>query len=344
MRPNPVQKLQISQNFRSRMPDLRPAPLQIHQEGVPQLGQFVGAIAQPDVEVTGGKWRLKRWVYLSLLTETEFLALAIVQLGYAANLFAYVVDLQTGQMRQTESLAPLGLGLQMAPGPLAGQSVWQRGQNRVAVTGNSSGWTLDVDLSLEGQNLKGQAQVTMGQPLSLVHRLAPNRLAYTLKDAGLPATLDLRLDGRQLGQTGLACIDWTRSAARRTTKWNWASLATRLADGRRLGLNASAHVYENAQGVGQENAIWLDGELHALGNLQFTLPNQPLQQKWRLDGEGVQLEFTPQCARQQDVNLGLIRSRFIQPFGHFDGTVQVGQERLDVRHAFGVVEDHLALW
>ena len=48
-------------------------------------------------------------------------------------------------------------------------------------------------------------------------------------------------------------------------------------------------------------------------------------------------------------NLGVIVSDFVQPYGHFNGTIAVQDDdgeryMVYVKDAFGVVENHRALW
>ncbi len=327
------------------MSDLDPAPSCLCEGTETHIGRFKGAIAHPNVTAPGGAWRLKEWSYFSLATDTHFVAFAVVQLGYAANLFCYVVDRRSRAMWQTEALSPLGRGLTIAESSRHGTTQWVRGATRVAMTATELGWHLELALQLDGKALNGTADVTQGEGLALAYPLAPGRVAYTHKDAGMPARVQLNFDGQPLPHAGLATLDWTRSAALRTTRWNWASTATLLPDGRRLGLNLSAHVYDDAQGASLENALWLDGQLHVLGGVTFSLPASPAVEVWHIRGDHVDLAFSPLGARQQRVNLGLVRSQFVQPYGHFAGTLRLPDGgQLSLPPAFGVVEDHFAVW
>lgn len=327
------------------MEDLLEAPSCICQGTETHIGRFRGAIANPNVAAPGGRWRLKEWSYLSIATETHFVAFAVVQLGYVANLFCYVVERRSHAMWQTEALAPFGSGLQIAGSSVHGTTLWARGQTHVAIEANGRGWQATLAIELDGKWLRGTVDVMHGEGLALVYPLAANRLAYTHKDAGMHADVRLTLDDQRLPREGLATLDWTRSAALRTTRWNWASAATFLQDGRRLGLNLSAHVYDDAAGASMENAIWLDGHLQLLGGVTFTLPASPQSETWHVRGADVDLAFTSVGARQQNVNIGLIRSRFVQPFGHFTGKIRLQSgDELQIPPSFGVVEDHFAVW
>ncbi|MBC7171011.1 MAG: DUF2804 family protein, partial [Polyangiaceae bacterium] len=80
-----------------------------------------------------------------------------------------------------------------------------------------------------------------------------------------------------------------------------------------------------------------------LSGVRFTLPDDPRTQPWQIEsrsGDEVDLRFMPLGARAQDLHLGLLRTRFVQPYGTFHGRVR--DHRVD--GAFGVVEDHDSLW
>lgn len=65
--------------------------------------------------------------------------------------------------------------------------------------------------------------------------------------------------------------------------------------------------------------------------------------------ERVELTFTPRGQREDHANVLVVESDFVQPYGTFSGHVQFvtdsGDEvRVEVVDAFGVVEQHYAVW
>jgi hypothetical protein len=75
-------------------------------------------------------------------------------------------------------------------------------------------------------------------------------------------------------------------------------------------------------------------------------PERPLE-PWRVrNAEGsVDLTFRPEGQRAQTIDLKLIASRYVQPFGSFSGHVTSATgERVEVRDLAGVAEDHEARW
>lgn len=336
-------------------------------DGTLREGVYRSAVDDP--QLPAHPWRLKEWQYLSVTSPTWFLGLALVQTGYVANLFAYWIDRASPATAwQVERLSPLGRAVTIAAGSLHGTSRWQGGGQRVEVTASTAAdgqtvWNWQLDLRLTSGDkrhatLKGTLQVGGGEALALVHALPGGRPAYTHKEAGqrvVGGSWTWRDEGgaEQTWQAGAdgdawATLDWTRSLALRHTRWNWASAATQLGDGRRFGLNLSAHVYDDARGHSRENALWLDGAVCPLGGVRFALPADPQRAPWRihsLQGDGIDLVFTPYGARRQHLELGLVASRFVQPWGEFSGYLRTSEgERLQLDRVWGVVEDHHARW
>jgi hypothetical protein len=317
-------------------------------------GRYKGPIARPNIAPAGrlGRFRLKEWHYTSLTTEELFTAFGLVQLGYAANAFCYVVErADPSRAWQYEAIAPLGWGLDFAPSSVRGMTTWRRGRASISA-GWGGDWCVSLDLDVGGEALAGSFRFGgapgRGESIALLHELGPGRPAYTHKAAALPATGRLRWRGAWHSvDGGLAALDWTRSLARRTTRWKWASLSARLGDGRTVGLNLSAEVYDDAEGDSQENAAWIDGRVIPIGGVAFELPSDPISGRWRIRsrrGDEIDLEFEPLGARRQKLDLAVIKSDFVQPYGLFTGRMSLAGEAVELDGAFGVVEDHLSVW
>ena len=96
-----------------------------------------------------------------------------------------------------------------------------------------------------------------------------------------------------------------------------------------------------------ENALWIDGGPCSVGPVRFDFePSAPLA-PWRVrsaDGS-LDLTFQPEGYRAQSLDLKLVISKYLQPFGVFSGQVTtVSGERLVLDFLPGVTEDHTARW
>jgi len=323
---------------------LPPAPLEARTEDGWAYGRYREPIARPRLTSRVREWmRLKEWHYTSVSSERLFLAFGLVQLHYAANAFVYVVDRERPSMaREYEAVSPLGRGLRFAESSIVGATRWRRKDKRIEVRYRGR-WEVELDVTLGDLPLRGSFRLEPIESLALLTELERGRPAYTHKAAGLPVRGSVELGHEAIDLDGaLATLDWTRSLARRETRWKWASFAGR-SDGGVVGLNLSAEVYDDDEGNSRENAIWVDGRVRPLGGVRFEVPPNPGVDDWRItsrDGDEVDLRFEPLGARAQHLDLKLVKSDFVQPYGLFRGRV-AGQSVHDV---FGVVEDHLSVW
>ena len=210
-------------------------------------------------------------------------------------------------------------------------------------SGKQQPW-LEVDLSLETTDAEA---ITAISRVEQDHPMATS----TVKTSALPAWGTVTVhgpDGPSFHSLdgGLGGYDYTNGFLPRHTSWRWAYGITRLEDGRRLGLN----LVSGFSGIGDhtaENALWLDGRLLPLdpaARIEFT--EGAHDQPWtiRTLDEAVNLRFIPVASHKEGLNLGVVRSHFLQPSGWFEGTIAVDGERLDVRRMPGVVEDQDILW
>jgi hypothetical protein len=57
----------------------------------------------------------------------------------------------------------------------------------------------------------------------------------------------------------------------------------------------------------------------------------------------IDMHFTPSGARKDIINVGFLKHQFIQPFGKFEGTILMNDEKIPFT-AFGVTEEHHSVW
>ncbi len=328
----------------------------LNAQGLPNFGRYTQPIAEPSIAGLGRRARLrtKRWHYVALTTERHYVAVAVVDLGFAGHGFAYVVDRVTGAAHEYACVAGEQLlrpAAHMAPSSVSGVTRWRRGDAEIAITASAAGWTVTLDVPAGDQRLSGEAQVRRppgSECLALVHRFGPKQPAYTHKEAGLPAVVDLRLGPTAITGDALASLDWTLGWLPRDTRWKWTSAAWHDPAGQRVGLNLSAHIYEDARGHGLENGLWVDGKLWPLDGVVYDVPQHPEREPWHVRsavGDTVSLRFEPLGARSERLDVGVIASVFTQPYGTFSGHVHpAGGPQVALDGVFGVVEDHVSRW
>ena len=300
-------------------------------------GRYRGAIAELSTAVwdSGGRRRLQRkgWLYVSACTARYSIGYAVVDAGLVATAFVYVFDRMTKTLIEEKATVPFGFDADFAPDWRQPWALAQGGKRwRITPVGDA-GW----QFRYRGKRLNLELDVERGGDGLTAVSSAPGRpFAHTWKLCALASHARFTVDGVTVETASSSAIDFTLGYPPRSTVWNWASLDGMTDAGRRLGLNLVAH-FNN----GLENAMWLDGELTPLVQASFDYDARDLTRPWRVstvDGL-IDLNFTPDGQRAEHLNAVLLKSRFAQPFGRFEG--RVGSDRVS---GFGVVEEHSALW
>jgi hypothetical protein len=340
-------------------PSLPPAPASVlDPRGAPRLGAFEGEIERAEeiarAAGAGGPLsvaRWKRWVYAFVGGPRALCGFAVADVGYLGQVFGYAYDRERGgEKLEVGWLAPLAVGVRVAGG-----------LSNAAAAGAAGGRSLE--LRAEGVGLRIRARLgaleadvrveQIGTPISVVSEMdGAGAPGATLKSAGLPASGWVSVEGRRIDLAGhSAAVDWTCARFGYRTDWNWASATGADREGRPFGLNLCRGVHDATRSTGHtENALWLDGRPAALPPVRVEV-GRGGRDPWRIrgleetTGARIELEMRPLGERREDVNLGVVASRFRQPFGTYHGLVRDREGRsAEVDGAVGVVEDHHARW
>jgi hypothetical protein len=153
---------------------------------------------------------------------------------------------------------------------------------------------------------------------------------WTAKQACVPVLGHATVEGvRHELDSDAGFIDDSAGYHPRRTVWKWSAGVGRLDDGRRVGWNLVTGVHDSPER--SERTVWVEGE-----------PNEVAPQAFADDLSSVGgLRFSEWAAREEDVNLILMRSRYRQPFGSFEGELPGG---LRLTEGHGVMEEHDVYW
>jgi hypothetical protein len=161
----------------------------------------------------------------------------------------------------------------------------------------------------------------------------------TQKSTAMALRGQLHAGGRTVSlDGGVASVDYSNGLLARDTAWRWAS-----AHSMEIGFNLQAGYFG-----ANENAMWLDGQLIALGAASFDYDSADPLAPWHVSTDDglLDLRFVPEGARREDKNLLIAASRYVQPIGTFSGTVRSAPDaparRVD--QLAGVTEDHASRW
>jgi hypothetical protein len=224
-------------------------------------------------------------------------------------------------------------------GPLAQSfwAIWDRGAGRRYAHTRNLPWGRQV--SMDGETIRIEAgevraQLALGAvaPIESVCPSGEGGYGWTRKRAGLPVGGLVEVEGRRFDVDGLGVDDESAGYHTRRVSWHWSAGIGEAGDGRAVAWNLVTGI--NDPPTGSERAIWIDGAplepapvaFDGLETIEFE--------------DGGRLRFAAESERARNDNWIVFRSRYRHRFGTFGGSL----DGLDLAHAFGVMEEHEAVW
>jgi hypothetical protein len=311
-------------------------------DGSPRFGTFRGDLSTCDLEPTarrlkgrlGARLGVKRWQWFGAFDDGIAIGGAVVSLGYASNMFAWVFDRRGRAFRweRQETRGPNAADVAATPRP--GSS--SRAGDKIVVTRpTDSTWNVRMDWRDLQVAIDGRATAPAATAICPV-RDAPGALHTTRKAACIEASGRIAWSGgeHRLGPDAFLLLDHSHGLPARHTNWRWVMAQGTDRRGETVALNAVSGFNE-----GLENVVWIGGEPRPLGKVNIAFDPDHADQPWVLYGDDLELELQVEGVRSHDVNLGLVASRYDQPIGTWRGIVH-GHDVTMV----GVAEDHAAVW
>jgi len=342
---------EASEHPRARPRPLPPPPARLVEAGAPVEGTWAGPLRDAGFDGLAGEYargflerRLveKRWQALFLATPQAMISLAIVDAGYLSSGILSVFDRGARRVLIDSNpvLPPLFAWVADEPndgmravltGPRIGARI-ERSGGRILATARWGGVALDLALDARGAP----------PPMTAACKLGPGRFNFTQKLVGLAAEGEVRVGNARFAARGEpAGLDFTHGYLARDTSWRWAFASARQG-GRLIGFNLSEGFMQSS-----ENAVWIDGAPCSVGPVRFAFEPGAQLAPWRIrsDDGSLDLTFQPEGCRSQSVDLKVVVSKYLQPFGVFSGHLTTASgDRLEVDSLPGVTEDHIARW
>ncbi len=295
----------------------------------------------------------KRWCYIGIFNPDIIFGCAVIHLGYMASAFAFGFDRQKCKMIEFSFVFPPMGQIRYDRNPEQGICRYKSLFGNITLAHNYPPGVgrVDAALSFFKKSLKADIDVTVPDnsflPMNFLMPMANGKKAFTSKAAGLCAKGQIVLNKKRFDLTlsdTFVVFDWTNGFYPRRTFWNWACGAGKDNNGSHIGFNFSLGVYEYGL---LENTVWINGSPKKTGPVKFIYDEENPELPWQIssrDGR-IQILFKPEGVRSANDNLGFIKSKFIQPCGSFEGSVQIGNEApIKFSDISGVVEEHFAKW
>ena len=299
------------------------------------------------------RFRIKRWDYYAIFTPHGFFSATIADLGYAGNLFVYVLDFETGELHEEELVIPFAKGIQLPRNSTDGDSHFRNKKARLdfSVLPNQRKVSVEWPDFNAGRGLR--ADITLSCPagyesMAIVIPIGKKRFYYNRKINCLPAEGSIQYGNRREELDPLTCtgsLDWGRGVWEYQSYWNWASSSGFLQDGRTIGLNLGCGFGDLSKAG--ENALILGNRIHKLEQVKFDYSPGDYMKPWKFsDPEGrLDLTFTPFKERIAQTNLGIIFTEVHQMFGHYNGeAISDKGEVVWIENLAGFAEEHHARW
>jgi hypothetical protein len=296
--------------------------------------------------------RIKRWDYYGITTPTHFYSFTLADLGYAGQVFSYVVDFQIGACHEETLTLPPGRGIALPRNSTEGTGTYEGKKARLSFNAVPQGRWLSVDWpGFGGSGLSAEVLLrlpTEHESMNIVIPIAGRRFYFNRKVNCMPAEGWIEHRGRRTElrpAEALGNLDWGRGVWEYRSFWVWASASGFLPDGRTVGLNLGYGFGDTSAAT--ENALVLAGRIHKLGQVDLTYDPLNFKRPWRMvapDGR-LDLTFTPFLERVAATNLLVIASEVHQMFGRYQGTVHTDDgEVLRLEGLVGWAEEHHARW
>ncbi len=332
-----------------------PAPHSlINSNGQPTIGHFDGIPKHLNIEnfdyrnsmdSKAAPWQkhfhYKQFQFVSIVTDTHIIGVAIADIRYLGSAFCYVYDIENNHLEESSWLRPFGFDKQVTPSPFEGKTSIASQSITFDIEGGR--WQVRLNTKLIKADIALEPEAD-SLPMAMCSPTGYSGWTYTQKHNALRISGDIQIKGASFNLTqARAGYDFSAGYMRRETSWRWASSNTQ-SNGTDIGLNLAAGVNETGS---CENVLWVNGTRHLLNPVQFTFSRQDTDLPWQITSqdERINLTFTPLNNRSEKLNLWLLKSNFRQFIGHFSGSIEDNNgvtHQLD--RVLGLTEDHFARW
>ena len=332
-----------------------PAPHSlIDSNGQPTIGHFDGIPKHLNIEkfdyrnamdAKANPWQkhfhYKQFQFVSIVTETHIIGVAIADIRYLSSAFCYVYDIQNNELEEGSWLRSLGFDKQVTSSPFEGTTNIA-GQSIVFDIENGQ-WKVSLNTKL----IKGKICLepeSDSLPMAMCSPTGYSGWTYTQKHNALKVTGSLEINQQPISlEQARTGYDFSAGYMRRETSWRWASINS-LAGQKSIGLNLAAGVNETGT---CENVLWVDGSRHLLNPVHFMFNRDDIDRPWTITSQDgrINLTFTPINQRSEKLNLWVLKSNFRQFIGRFSGSIQDNDGIIhQIENVLGLTENHFARW
>lgn len=294
--------------------------------------------------------RLKEWQAFELFGETHFVLGAVYDAKLLGLVQIVVVDVATNTARRWERQVPsrrlsVAQGLRGtrstgSGGPLqvAFDNDIDHGRLTITATSSADGESPPLELRVDGSC---SAETGDGAHLMICHPFPHDMPLYSHKCVmALDATLRMGDDEVRFERDrSVLILDDHKGHYPSPMIYDWVTGARLDPGSRRVAFNLTDNQVNDHDRF-NENALFLDGDVHLLGGVRFERPDG-VHARWQVrDRDGrVEVDFEPTVRNEQHVGPRSLLADYYGPFGRCSGWIEADDgERVSVDGCFGMGE------
>jgi hypothetical protein len=281
------------------------------------------------------RWQRKSWIFMGAYHPSVYIGFAIVDAGFLGKAFCYVYFPGSKKLVENGTNRPFAFDKNF---PADIESHWKLGNYSIKSRGEKfefeyfgKQFSLSIDLM---NNPHGLSFVCPSK--------GPKRpFHYTYKNLLVPSNIRCNIDGKDHYFEDIpSSIDFSKGYPPKHSQWNWTSFMGHLDDGTAIGINVVDKFNENI-----ENVVWLGTKKIRIGPVHFQYDRPAEHSVWKLKSLNGKLSLSMQATgnRKEHLDLGLLKSKFIQVFGNIEGRILINDRWKSITGQ-GVMEEHEAIW
>ncbi len=311
------------------------------------------------------RFRFHVFNYLGIIAGDYLVGLAAVSLGYADNVFAYLIHPKKGSIFEYKNIIPTLFrpsGLYSSCQPDNYTITYRKRNAAFRISKDARSSSLDVQANINDtliMDIKFEYDLKKQQALRVADSSGLSNWGFTEK-CPLARTREIRLsfEGNLVDvrpEDSFLIYDFSAGFMHRHTEWFWTAFSGRdESSGDLVGGNFATN---NNYPLYSENGLWIGKKRYYFyNNIAYSFKGNDPSREWSIytvDEKGrpdkkMELIFqpgpAPEFLRRENVNMLFISSRFSQFFGRVSGTYREGKKKYRFSDIYGISETHSTDW
>lgn len=292
-------------------------------------------IDKSDVLFLKRRTERKTWIFYGFYSKDIICGIAIADAGATSLAFSYIFIPKENIFVEDKITIPFGFKNTFDPNL---NSAWN--------LKNYSIHTANESMHFQTKNSKFELSIVCNNQnndgVSVVAPSSEKRpFNFTYKNLSIPSSVEIKYNNKTYHAEGnFGAIDFTKGYPPRETTWNWLSFIGTTEKGKSIAANIVDQFNHN-----MENIIFINGEKQILSHAKFNYSKPLDKNNWHIKTTDhiLDLNVLPNGKRTENLNFIVMKSLFTQVFGKIEGTVNINNQT-EKFTAFGVAEEHFALW